>query len=131
MPLFENHERNDLGKAQPALEFGPFAPIRWREPCLKIAVIANLFFVAVAFASIGLTAALKPSVQLAESNAFQITGQIKFPCIVGQRILLYGFDFFTIIRNTFVINGSICRDITAGKWAWQFADPKFSNYNSN
>ena len=106
------------------------APVRWREPCIKIIVIGNLLFATATFAQISLSATLKPAVRVDESNGFQIAGQIKIPCKARQRTLLYGFDFFTIIRNTYVAKGIICRDVGSTKWVWQFTDAQFSNYNS-
>ena len=109
----------------------PVARIRWREPCVKIIVLGNLFFAVATCLSIGLSAGLRPSVNIAESNGVHVTSQLKIPCTIDHRMLFYGYGFFTIIRNTFVIKGTICRDIAQGKWLWKFKDPTFSQYNSN
>jgi hypothetical protein len=96
---------------------------------VKIIVFGNLFFAVATSAQIGLSAALKPSVSVAENNAAQITGQIKIPCTLGQGTLLYGFKFFTDIRHTYIAKGVMCRDIESGKWVWQFDEPEFSKFN--
>ena len=130
MPPSEKDERDGLGTPQSASENFVITSLRWREPCVKIIIIGNLLFATIISAQIGLSATLKPSVRVDESNGFQIAGQIKIPCKAGQRTLLYGFDFFTIIRNTYVAKGIICRDVGSNKWVWQFADAQFSKYNS-
>ena len=98
---------------------------------MKVIVIANIFFTAVTSLSLGLNAGLKPSVNIAEGNGAHVTSQLKVPCKVDHQTLYYGYEFFTIIRNTFVINGTICRDIGRDKWVWKFKDPAFSKYDSN
>lgn len=131
MPLFEKHEQTGAGAPRSTPVYFVIAPLRWREPCVKIILIGNLFFATTTYALIGLSAALRPSVKVAESKFAQITGQIKIPCNIGQHTLLYGFNFFTIIRNTYIANGVICRDIKRGKWVWQFEESRFSAFNSN
>ena len=130
MPLFEKHQQTGLRGPRPAFDNFAIAPVRWREPCTKIVVIGNLLFAIITSAQIGLSATLKPSVKVAESNNFQVTGQIKIPCKTVHRTLFYGFDFFTIIRDTYVAKGTICRDVGRNKWVWKFADAQFSKYNS-
>jgi hypothetical protein len=66
---------------------------------MKIIITGNLLFATATFAQIGLSAELKPSINVAEDSAAQITGQIKIPCRARQRTLLYGFNFFTVIKN--------------------------------
>lgn len=130
MPLFGKRERIVVREAQLSFANFTFAPVRWREPCVKIIIIGNLFFATATFVQVALSAALKPSVSVAEGNAAQITGQIKIPCETDQRTLLYGFDFFAVIRNTDIARGIICRDVASGKWIWQFEDSKLSQFNS-
>ena len=96
MPLSEKDERDGLGTPRSASENFVITSLRWREPCVKIIIIGNLLFATIISAQIGLSATLKPSVRVDESNGFQIAGQIKILCKAGQRTLLYGFDFFTI-----------------------------------
>lgn len=131
MPPSEKDERDGLGTPRSASENFVFTPLRWREPCVKIIIIGNLLFASIISAQIGLSATLKPSVRVEESNEFQVTGQVKVPCNIDHQMLAYGYSFFTIIRNTFVLKGTICRDIGRGRWVWKFKDPAFSRYNSN
>jgi len=130
MPVLETHERS-LGRPRgPARGAFGVAQIRWGHPCVKIIVFGNLFFALAISLQIGLNAGLRPMVKIAESNGPQVSSQIRIPCRLDHRVLYYGFEFFTVIRNTYVVKGTICRDIPGGRWVWRFNDPEFSRYNS-
>jgi hypothetical protein len=45
--------------------------------------------------------------------------------------LLYGFNFFAVVRKTHIANGLICRDVERDKWVWEFDEPEFSKFNSD
>lgn len=130
MPLFGERIHPIARDGRALFDNFVISAVRGREPCMKIIVIGNLIFATATFVQIGLSAKLKPSINVAGDSPAQITGQIKIPCKTDKRTLLYGFNFFAIIGESDVARGVICRDVRNGEWMWQFDESKFSQLNS-